>query len=390
MQDRPRIGRRVDLRGRALLALVLLASVRGAPVLADDHHSVAILGGRIETLAGPVVENGVILIVDGRIEAIGPDVKAPEGAEVIDARGGAVFPGLVNPATALGLSGAAGGKPASNPQYRAADELYPFQDAYKLAARAGFTTLALWTRRPGISGEVALARTVADGPEEMLLSELGPVAVDFRPDTDTQDAIKGALDAAAKGGAPGPGDDLLTRAVQGETPLLITCSGAGDVVRILKLMGSYEKAKPVLVCSGDDVQRVADQLGAKHANVILPARIAWERYTRNRINVPRILAEAGARVACVPYGDSVAGYEAYRGQMAELVHAGLTRDEALKAMTILPATMLGLDYRLGSLEKGKDANLVILSGDLLDARAKVLRVLIEGKTVYNAEWGGLR
>lgn len=390
MRDEPLTVRRVSARSCSLLALALLACARGAPLLADDHHTVAVLAGRIETLAGPAVDNGVILIVDGRIEAVGPDVKVPEGAEVIEARGGAVFPGLVSPATALGLSGASGGKPASTPQYRTADELYPFQDACKLAARAGFTTLALWTRRPGISGEVALARTVADGPKEMLLSDLGPLAVDFRADTDTQSAIKGALDGAAKGGSSGPGGDLLTRAVQGETPLLITCSGAGDVVRILKLLEPYDKAKPVLICQGDDVQRVADQLGAKQANVVLPARIAWERYTRNRINVPRLLAEAGAHVACVPYGDSVAGYEAYRGAMAELVHGGLTRDAALKAMTILPATMLGLDYRLGSLEKGKDANLVVLSGDLLDARAKVLRVLIEGKTVYNAEWGGLR
>ncbi len=76
--------------------------------------------------------------------------------------------------------------------------------------------------------------------------------------------------------------------------------------------------------------------------------------------------------------------------MGELVRAGLDRDTALRAVTLSPAEMLGLDYRLGSLQPGRDANLVILDGDVFDARAGIQRVLIEGKTVYDAAWGGIR
>lgn len=387
-----RTGSRSTGAVRVLVAAAAAAFLQAAGATASSEGPLAIRAGRIETVAGEPIENGVILIANGRIEAIGTDVKVPEGAEVIDARDGVVCPGFVNPATALGLAARSSGGAAANAHYRTADELYPFQDAYKHAARAGFTTLALWRSVYGIAGQAAVARPVADSAEEMLVSDRGPVVVGFRADTETRSLIKKQLDAAANKQTASRGDKTasLVWATQGEVPLIVQCASSGDIVHALKLLEAYKKAKPVLSGSSRAVYRVIDQLGKKKANIIIPAAIAFEPNTRNRVNIPMLLAKAGAKIACVPASDSVAGYEGLRQSMAELVRGGLTRESALRAVTMNPAEMLGLDYRLGSLDKGKDANLIILSGDVLDARSRVLRVLIEGETAYDAEWGGLR
>lgn len=372
------------------MGLAAATCLPGGRARADEAKALAIHAGRIETLAGEAIEDGVVLVVKGRIEAVGAELEVPEGAEVLDARDAVVYPGLVNAVSRLGLSAASGGKAASNPHHRVADELYPFQDAYKRAARAGFTTLALVPGRPGIAGQAALVRTVAGSAEEMLLSDRGPLVVAFRADTETRNTIKGALDAANRSPSTEGKTAPLAWAVQGEIPTVVTCAGAGEAAHVLKLLEPYKKMHLVLSSPGGDIHRITDRLGERKASIVVPARISFERYTRTRINIPRMLTEAGAKVACRPASDSVAGCEAFRQAMAELVRAGLDREMALKAMTIHPAEMLGLDYRLGSLEQGKDANLIILDGDIFDARAEVLRVLIEGETVYDAAWGGLR
>ena len=118
--------------------------------------------------------------------------------------------------------------------------------------------------------------------------------------------------------------------------------------------------------------------------VIFPAQIDFEQFTRNRINVPKILAEAGVKIACVPILDNAEGHEDFLRQMAELTKGGLDKETAKKSMTIYPAQMLALDYRLGSLEVGKDANLLILSADPLEVGAKIHQVMLEGKIVYRA------
>jgi imidazolonepropionase-like amidohydrolase len=360
-----------------LLSLTLPPAHAGSAVVVKARH--------IETLAGDPIEGGAILISDGRIQAIGSDVEAPAGAEVIDLPNASVFPGMVDPFSQLGLPDSGGGQGAGA-QARVADALYPFQETYEHAARAGYTTLALASRGWGIAGQAALVRARAQTIEGMLLSDRGPLVVNYRTDSPTPGAIKGALD---KGGDD---DKLLALkwALSGEVPLVVTCRNASDVLRVLKLLESYKQAKPVLVCTGGDLYMVAEELGKRKASVVVPAAITFRRFTRIRLNVPRMLAETGATVACIPSADNITGLAGMRGSMAELVKAGLDRDAAVRAVTSTPAKMLGLNYRLGTLEVGRDANLLILDGDLLDPKANVLRVLIEGETVYDAAWGGLK
>ena len=374
----------------AVAAAACLATAHVPAGSAETPVTLAIRAGRIETAAGDPVENGVILVSGGRIQAVGADVAVPEGADVLDAAGGVVVPGFVHAATSLGCSGTSADKPASNPQYSMAEELYPFQDVYKRAAQAGFTTLHLTNGAPGIAGQGALVSTRTDSVESMLLSDRGPLLISFRADTETQNAIRGALEAASKDPSPGPETAPLKWAVEGEIPTIVFCPRPGDILYVLKLVEPYKSMRPAVVCLSDDLYLMAEQLAQAKVPVVVPARIAFERFTRNRINIPRVLDEAGVKVVCTTSHSGLEAFAGFRAGMAELVRGGLSRAAALRACTRHPAEVLGLDYRLGTIEPGKDANLVVLDGDVFDLRATVRRVLVEGQTVYDSGWGGIR
>jgi imidazolonepropionase-like amidohydrolase len=138
---------------------------------------------------------------------------------------------------------------------------------------------------------------------------------------------------------------------------------------------------------GAENYHVAERLAKEKKLVIVRAAIELERFTRNRISPPNMLAQAGVKIACAPASGNVAAHEEFLARMAELVKCGLDKETAKKAITIRPAEALGVDYRVGSLEKGKDANLLILDGDVLGATTMIHQVMLEGKIVYENPWG---
>jgi len=360
--------------------LCLLLSCLSIPVVAEEI--VAIKANRVETVTSGLIENGVIVIRDGKISAIGADVEIPDTANIIDVRDKTIFPGLVNPSSRLGLSTPPGGGPASHPHYRVADELYPFQDAYKRILQVGFTTLGLIPWGNGITGQGAIVRPTGETPEDMLIAESGFLMINFQANDKAKKVIKDALESAKKRkSSTDPKIQPIVRALQGEIPTFVRCNWPAETLHLFKLLKPYDKMKLVLI-PGSEVFRIANELAKKKSSVIIPARIDFEPSTRNRINVSRILADAGVKFACQPKSDSVGGHEDFLREMAQLVKCGLDKEIAQKSITIYPAEMLNLDYRLGSLEVGKDANLLILSGDPLDVGTAIHQVIIEGKIVY--------
>jgi imidazolonepropionase-like amidohydrolase len=346
----------------------------------------AIKADRIDTVANGIVENGIILIRGTKIVEIGTDVKIPRIAQIIDASDKTVFPGLVSPVCTIGLSNPPGGGPASHPHYRVADEFYPYQHEYTRALQVGFTTLGLTPRGQGISGRGAVIKPVGESREEMLLVETGILGIDFRAGDKMKDTLKKALESAKdKKDSDEPQIVSLIEAIQGEVPTLISCDRPADTVHLLQLIGGYDKMKPVLVLGAENY-RIADRLAKRKHPVIVASTIDFEEFTRNRLNVPDMLSEAGVKIACMPTSSGIEGHEDFRRQMAELVKYGLDAETARKAVTIHPAEALGIDYRVGSLEKGKDANLLILDGDILDMRTVIRNVMVEGKIVYKNPW----
>ena len=263
----------------------------------------------------------------------------------------------------------------------------------------------------------------------MSITPNGPLAIDFAPNTQTIDMIRTTLESArppapalpapaagAQGGdaldssAAANGDEQIrgqrrrppgaapraaasnapldarrapvTKAILGQTPTLIVCPDAASVLYLLPLLQPYGGMKTAFVMSGLDTFQAADALGARKASVILPAVINLEPLTRNRLNLPVILSKAGAKIALRPYEDTPEGYQTLRFQVAELVRMGLDRDLALKAITLSPAEMLGISDRVGSIDNGRDGNLILLDGDPLQPGTRVRTLLLEGKAVY--------
>ncbi len=382
--------------------LCILTGVFSSITAAEEI--IAIKADRVDTVTSGVIENGIIVIADGRIKAIGNDVEIPETAEVIEVPDKTIFPGLVNPSSRIGLSRPPTGGPASNPQYRIIDELYPHQDEYIRILGAGFTTIGLLpgdsgivryysgygymfgggSPSTGITGQGAIIRPTGQKPEEMIVTEPGFVMIYFQANDKAKKVIKSALDSAkSKADSTDPKVQPLVEALQGKLPTFVMCNLPGEMLHLIKLLEPYDKMKLVLV-AGTETHLIANELAKKKIPVILPAKIDFERNTLNRINIPRMLAEAEVKIALKPEDDSVSGYEDFLRQVAELVKAGLDRQIARKAITINPAEMMAIDYRLGSLDVGKDANLLILSGDPLDVGTKIDKVMIEGKIVHEA------
>jgi len=381
---------------RPVLSCILLLILNAAVPAADEV--LAIKADRVDTVASGVIENGIIIVRNGRITAVGADVEIPTEACIIDANDKTVFPGLINPFSHIGLSSgggsrsfyisggmffirSSGNRTASNPHYRVVDELYSNQDVYARVLKAGFTTLALSPGQGTIAGQGAIIRPHGDRSEEMVLCQSGLVMSYFRAGQ-AQARLKSALESGKKSpSSTDPKIEPMARVVKGETPLFINSDTPADTLHVLKVLKDFDKVKPVFICGPENVH-VAKQLAKEKIPVIVSAEINYEPNTRNSINVVYQLAKAGIKIACHPNRDTVAGHEDFLRQMAQLVKSGLGKDVAKRAITLHPAQMLGLDYRIGSIEVGKDANLLILSGDPFATGTRIERIIIEGQTVH--------
>ncbi len=422
-----------------LLACLSLAVAGGSSASAQarpdpfGEEVIAIRARHIETVGKGVIDDGIIVIRNGKITAVGKDAKIPLGARILLAD--TVMPGIVGAYSQIGLSpagAAAGARAVANPHYRALDELYPYDENYARLARYGVTTLALAPGGRGIAGQGAIVRTQAESIDKMPLGPNGPLSVGFAPNTQTIDLIRQTFDSArppavGPGGTPrgvsspqpgepsAPGNDEtqaaqrqrqrqgqrrpagaagpvtgsqdarrepIVRALSGATPTFFTCPDPSSVVSLLTLLQPYDTLKPVYILASVESDRVAALLGGKKASLILAAALTLEPLTTNRINIPAILAKAGAKIALRPAADSPEGYSTLRYQVAELMRAGLDRDTALRSITLAPAEMLGVADRLGSIELGRDANLILLDGDPFLPASHIRIVLLEGKTVY--------
>ena len=173
--------------------------------------------------------------------------------------------------------------------------------------------------------------------------------------------------------------------LEGKLPLIIRCQDAAAAAHLFPILEEYRKdpykTRPTLYAT-PGIWQAVELLEDKNVAVILPALISYERNTRNRVCPPAILAAAGIDVALVPGSDREEGIQNFLLYAAQMVKHGMRRQDALEAVTLTPAKILGLDKRIGSIEQGKDANLVILSGDPFHGATRIDQVILQGKIVH--------
>lgn len=388
-----------------------------APV---QDRPIALVGATVHTVSGAVVDNGTVVFDRGRITAVGPNVPVPSNARRIDVRGKHVYPGLIHSLTGIGLFevGAVAvtvdlnEQGRINPNVRAQVAFHPESEHIPVARSAGVLTAVSspsgglisglsaammmdgWTwERMAIKAPVALiinwpqAGAPAPGPpaarprEESYNEELGELRGAFA----RARAYKIAKEAEARGGPYHETDsrwEAMIPVLNGEIPMLVH---ADDLVQIQDALTFAERENVRLILAGGrDSWRIADQLKHKDVPVLVtnvlssPSR-PWEAYD-GVYSLPARLHRAGVRFAIA--GESAAQYANRLPYHAGAAAAfELPKEEALKAVTLYPAQILGLAHRLGSIEVGKDATLMVTGGDPLEYSTIVEQVYIQGRTV---------
>ena len=391
--------------------------------------SVAITGGRIVPITGPDIEQGTVLISDGRIAAVGGSVQIPDGAEVIDAAGAWILPGFIDAHAHVGVSEEAEGWAGQDTnemtepvtaQVRAIDAINPADMGFRDAISGGVLAVNV---NPGsgnpIGGQTVALKCWGRTVDQMVLrqpsgmkSALGEnpkrVYGDQKktPSTrlGTAAVIRGALVAAANyleridAEARKPEADrkpverdlkleALGLVLRKQIPWRQHCHRADDIATAIRIADEF--GYDLVIDHGTEAHLLADLIAARGTPVIIgplfTSRSKVELRNRSLAN-PGRLAKAGVTIA-ITTDHPVVPINFLVHQASLAVKDGLDRETALRALTINPARIAGIDERLGSIEPGKDADLVVWSGDPLDVLSRAVRVLVDGTEIYSYSGG---
>ncbi len=373
------------------------ASRQAVPVLLS--------GGTIHTQAQGVIQNGMLLLEDGKISGMGTEIQVPENAVKIDISGKQVYPALIHSRNLMGLSEINAVPVTSdfaelgniNPNVRAEVAFHSASTHIGIAAAAGIGTIVSTPTSGIISGLSAAMQTDGWTWDQMTLKASTGLIVNW-PDmlenenldkqlTELHDAFDNArrYHHARKSSDAHPVDvrwEAMRAVFEGEMPVFIH---ANEISQIQAAISWAEREEITMVLTGArDAGYLASQLAQKNIPVVItpviggPAR-QWEHYGA-AYALPAKLHNAGVEF-CIA-GDFGAA-SAYRlpFHAASAVAFGLPEDEALKALTLYPARILGLDTMIGSIEPGKDATLIITDGTPLEFATKIEKVFIQGKNI---------
>jgi len=372
-----------------LLALLALQ----APSAEPEGEIVALRGLRILTVARGDIAVGTILIQGRKILEVGSDVKIPSGARILDRKGRVAFPGVLHPLSRMGMLD--GSPSGPNLRQLAYDGFDPLSDALAVAARSGVTTVAILPSGSGFTGRGAILKPTGGSRDQQIFEKAGFVRIVLQSGTAAKEALRQALESGRKAieaqkKTPTAKPDEKTLAVvqflKGELPAIVEASTPGELLHFWQLMDGFAEFHPrILLAAPPDAYRAVSELGSRHAQVLLRPTLALAPFTRERINTAVELEKAGARVALAPYNDNREALEGLFFRVGELVKFGLPRETALRALTLTPAEMLGIQKRVGSIEAGKDADLLLLSGDPLSSQSRLEEVFVNGHRVFPGE-----
>ncbi|MGD7733721.1 amidohydrolase [Propionibacteriaceae bacterium G57] len=381
----------------------------------------AIINAHVVPVQGDPFD-GTVLFTDGRITAFGPDVAIPDDAELVDARGGWVTPGLVEAHGHVGISeeshGWAGedsneGTQVNGARFRALDAIHPTDESFRDALAGGVTTVVV---KPGsgnpIGGQTVAVKTWGRIVDEMVIkqpasmkSALGENPKRFYgqdqkifPKTrqGVAAALRDAFTAARNYGAhraeavrEGKAFDIdltneaLLQVLDGELPWCQHCHRVDDIATAMRLADEF--GYRLIINHGTEAHLIADVIAERNLPVVigplLTARTKQELQHRSIAN-PGRLVRAGVKIA-ITTDAPVVPINLLNVQASIAVNEGLDPDAALRSITQWPAEIMGLDERVGVIAEGKDADLVLWTVNPLDATSRAMKVWIEGREVYH-------
>jgi len=424
---------------RTLLVLIICAASSfaqqiGNPTTQDGvmppRTTIAIRNARIVTVSGPDIERGTVVIRDGKIEAVGANVSVPAGAQTIDGNGLSVYPGMIDAGTNMGLvevpQGANGTVDLSevgdlNPNAKAIIAVNPHSAHIAVTRVEGITNTLTAPTGGLISGQAALINLLGTAPKEMAVVPQVALVINYpriggggggfggfqqqpanlaetltanerqvdqiRKMLRDAEAYGHAQDAYAKDKSlPRPDRNVvlepLVPYVRGEQPVIFRADREAEIRGALRFADEM-KLKPIIL-GGNDAAKVANLLKEKNVPVILTGIFSLPSREDDAYDAlyetAAKLQQAGVRF-CISTGDAgpeVRNLAQYAGMAAAF---GLSKADAVKAVTLYPAQILNVADRLGSIEAGKMANLVVTDGDLLEIRTHIRYLLIDGRPV---------
>lgn len=428
----------------------------GALAIAETPGAIAIRNARIVTVSGPVINKGTIVLRNGLIEAVGENVTAPADAWIVEGEGLTVYPGLIDGLSSFGMesalpvgmpaAAAAGGgrvsigaaapavayargpedRPMTTSWLRAADQVKNTDRRLELARNVGFTSAVTFPKTGIFAGQGAVINLAAERNADMVIvpsagqyiamatngfggggfpsALFGTISYirQIYLDADRYKRVK-AQYAANPVGLPRPEYDRALEGVIESPRILLPAVREIEIRRMIRLAAEWKQ--PTILYGLHDAYKTADLIKTSGLPVLVSLK--WPEKARDgdpddvetlrtlemrdkAPSSPAALAKAGVLFAF--YSDTIDAPRDIFKAVKKAMDQGLSQADALKAMTINVAKIYGVDNRMGSVEKGKIANLVVTSGELLQERPPVKMVFIDGvkydPTVEPAAPGG--
>lgn len=399
---------------RGLAFALLLAAIPPVDVLGTDEvpgapqsRPIALMNGVIHTVIGPPIENGTIVIKNGTIRKLGKKVKVPKDAEVFDLGGKHIYPSLIESLSQIGLreiSAVRATIDASetgsiNPNVKAHVSFNPDSEVIPVTRANGILIAVTAPSGGRVSGYASVMQLDGWTYEEMTLQPNVAMIVNWPspPSSGESPGLKVLRDllddarayraARAVGGSDQKFDirlEGLLPVIAGEVPMLAKASDAGEIQAAVAF--AVEQGLKVIIFGGHDAEQCADLLREHNVPVIVDSvhRRPVRRHEPFDIayTLPARLSRKGIKF-CISGADRADTWNTRNlpYHAATAAAHGLSYEDALRSVTLFPAQILGIDDRVGSLEVGKEATLIVTTGDPLETDTHVTHAFVQGRRV---------
>jgi imidazolonepropionase-like amidohydrolase len=403
---------------RSMTLFTVLAAVATAVAAKASAETTAFTGASIFPVSAPRIENGVLLVRDGKILAVGDrSMRIPRGATTIDVAGRVIMPGLVDSHSHVGEVAGGDSSAPIHPEARVLDSIN-IRDAGLKRARAGgittanlmagsghlmsgqtlyvklrggnsIETLAYRTNDGRIAGGMKMANGTNSRAEPPFPGTRAKSAALVRQKFIAAQEYRDKIVRAAGDAEKMPERDLaleaLVEVLEGKRVVHHHTHRHDDILTVLRLQNEF--GHRVVLHHVSEAHRVADEIAAANVPVslIIVDSPGGKLEAMNlTLDSPPVLERAGVDVG-FHTDDYITDSRLFLRMGAIGVRTGMSREKALEALTLAGARMLGLDEQVGSLERGKDADFIILSGDPFSVYTRVLETWVEGRKLFDLD-----